>query len=223
MKLYKFRPLANKDDFERLKGILETGEFHCSKFTELNDPMEGVYNFSDYDNRPEAIGLILGAKASYKICSFSDEKAFSDPKMWGYYANGFRGVGVEIEVCREEVEEINYEDDVLSFPGLNPDEEAKKILTTKLLPWGHEYEYRFLKKDYTNNRKFKIGKITALYYGSPYEKTINENDIIENRSALKKYIELKDNILLIAKELGLNCVKVKIEKCKVVKKTVLDE
>jgi hypothetical protein len=53
--------------------------------------------------------LILGAKAHYKICSFSDEKAFSNPIMWGYYANGFRGVAVEIEVCGEEVNKIKYE------------------------------------------------------------------------------------------------------------------
>ena len=86
VKLYKFRPLANNKDFRRLKSILKTRKFHCSKFTELNDPMEGVYNFSDYDNRPEAIGLILGAKASYKICSFSSEDAFTNPLMWGYFA-----------------------------------------------------------------------------------------------------------------------------------------
>ena len=45
VKLYKFRPLADDRDFERLKEILKTGKFYCPKFPDLNDPMEGVYRF----------------------------------------------------------------------------------------------------------------------------------------------------------------------------------
>ena len=100
MKLYKFRPLANDRDRDYLKEILETRKFHCSKFQDLNDPMEGIYYAAD---RANIIDLIFKAKARYKICSFSNEEAFSKPIMWGYYANGFRGVAVEIEVSEKEV------------------------------------------------------------------------------------------------------------------------
>ena len=44
MKVYKFRKLTNESDLDRLKGILETGNFWCSNFWDLNDPMEGVFS-----------------------------------------------------------------------------------------------------------------------------------------------------------------------------------
>ena len=52
IKLYKFRPLSDCKDFERIEKILETGEFWCPKFTELNDPMEGVYTL-DWEYRED--------------------------------------------------------------------------------------------------------------------------------------------------------------------------
>lgn len=216
IKLYKFRPLANEEDFERLKDILETGKFWCSKFFELNDPMEGVYNFLNYSDRPDAVDLIFKTKTSYKICSFCNEEAFSKPTLWGYYANGFRGVAIELEVGSDKVEEIQYKDKIPSFKGVNPEKEAVEILTTKLELWEHECEYRFLEKsDNNDNNKFEIGKITALYFGDPYEGTINRKDIIENSNAVRKYIDLKNKILEITKELSVHSVQ--IEDCKVIK------
>lgn len=146
VKLYKFRPLSNNRDFKRLKSILKTGKFWCSKFSELNDPMEGAFTALNASNVSEIIDSIYNEKERYKICSFSNEEAFSDPVMWGYYANGFRGVVIEIEVCSTEVKQIEYVDEISSFEVLNPDMKVKKILTTKLSPWKHECEYRFLKK-----------------------------------------------------------------------------
>lgn len=92
MKLYKFRPLANQTDFDRAKAILETGCFWCSKFFDLNDPMEGVY---------KGIKNYFAEKDRYKICSFSGKKAFRDPVMWAYYANGFKGMAIETAICNE--------------------------------------------------------------------------------------------------------------------------
>jgi len=228
VKLYKFRPLADDQDFERLKEILETGKFYCSKFQDLNDPMEGVYRFLNYtENRAGLIDLIFGEKARYKICSFSNEKAFSNPIMWGYYANGFRGVAVEIEVREKEVKKIKYVDDIPGFKGENLNDEAVKILTTKLSPWGHECEYRFLKKSYDNQHK--IGNITALYFGDPYEKAHNRNNIVENSKNIRDYLEFKKGILNITKEKELNVYSVKLDVCSVkienykVTKTIPDE
>ncbi len=214
IKLYKFRPLANEEDYKRLKGILEAGEFWCSTFTELNDPMEGVYRFLNYSE--EISGLIYREKESYKICSFCNEQAFPNPLMWGYYANGFRGVAIEIKVSSDKVKKIKYVSNIHSFTGKNPTKEAEKILTTKLSPWKHECEYRFLEK--SENNKSKIGKITALYFGDPYERTRNRTDIIENNVAVRKYIALKNKILEITKELGVHSVK--IENRKVIKKEI---
>jgi len=216
VKLYKFRPLANDTDFNHLKEILETGKFYCSKFPDLNDPMEGVYRFLNYtEDRAGLINLIFREKESYKICSFSNENAFSNPIMWGYYANGFRGVAVEIEVCEKEVKKIKYVDKIPGFKGDNPNDEAVEILTTKLSLWEHECEYRFLKKSYDS--RHKIGNITALYFGDPYERAKNKNNMIENSDAIRKYLELKNGILTITKEKELDVHSVKIENYKVIK------
>jgi hypothetical protein len=220
MKLYKFRPLATDgvdSDFSRLKDILKTGKFWCSKFSDLNDPLEGFYAFLNGSYVSKTARLIYDEKENYKICSFSDEEAFSNPAMWGYYANGFRGVAIEIEVCRNKVEPIKYKQNIPKLKNRPSDEEAKKeakkILTTKLKPWEHENEYRFLEKSSSN--EFKIGEITALYFGDPYGSAKNKEDIIENSKALKKYIELKDDILKISKDFELYLVKIK--NCKVIK------
>jgi len=210
VKLYKFRPLASDTDFNRLKEILETRKFHCSKFSELNDPMEGVYLFSnDTEDRAHLIDLIFKAKESYKICSFSNEEAFSNPIMWGYYANGFRGVAVEIEVSEEKVKKINYVDKIPKFAGANPDENAVEILTTKLSLWTHEGEYRFLKN--IPEDKFEIGNITALYFGDPYENVINKPDITESSNAIRTYSELKKEISSIADRKKTKVHRVKLD------------
>ncbi len=213
LKLYKFRPLANDKDLDRLKGILETGEFWCSKFSELNDPMEGSFTVPNSCNVSEIIDSIYSQKESYKICSFSDVKALSNPIMWGYYSNGFRGVAIEIEVSSSKVRQIEYVDEVSNLKSLNFDMKAKKILTTKLMPWKHECEYRFLIK--TNDNLIKIGQITALYFGDPYWRARNKNNIFAKSPALNKYKELKKKTLESISNLEL--FSARIENCNVIK------
>ena len=64
MKLYKFRSLTSEEEFERATQIIETGIFWCSKFSELNDPMEGVFRTS---RNSGLIQEIYAEKISYKI------------------------------------------------------------------------------------------------------------------------------------------------------------
>jgi hypothetical protein len=216
VKLYKFRPLADNTDFDRLKEILETGQFWCSKFQDLNDPMEGVYRFLNYtERRARLINLIFGEKASYKICSFSNKKAFSNPIMWGYYANGFRGVAIEIEVYRFKINKIKYEDEIQGFEGSNPNIVAKRILTTKLSMWEHEYEYRLLEQSERN--KIKIGNITGLYFGDPYEIAHNRNNIVEDSNNIREYLKNKKRILDITRQNNIAVHSVSIEDNEVIK------
>ncbi|MFH1369696.1 MAG: hypothetical protein ABII09_00170 [Planctomycetota bacterium] len=216
MKLYKFRSLANKDTFDYLKEILETDKFHCSRFSDLNDPLEGVYYFMNYnENREVLLNKIFTEKEGYKICSFSHEKAFSNPILWGYYANGFRGVAVEVDVGTEEVREIKYEPKLPRIKGEDYEENAIKILTTKLCPWGHECEYRFMKK--SSDNKHKIGNITALYFGDPYQKAHNRNNIVENSNNIRNYLGFKKSILNITREKNLPVYSVTIKNNEVIK------
>lgn len=206
MKLYKFRPLAEKEDFQRAKAIIETGSFWCSRFSELNDPMEGVIYIQNKN-----VDDIYKEKGQYKICSFSDETAFGNPCMWGYYANGFKGIAIEIEIDENdgEVEKIDYGTDVTK-----PDT-IKALLRAKLTPWKHEAEYRFLKESEENEHP--VGKITAVYFGKPYGDIENSQKVYEENKILQCYQCLKNKLITIARGKNIKCFSVKIENSKVEK------
>ena len=213
MKLYKFRPLAEVKDFERAKTILNTGIFWCSKFLELNDPMEGVFYI-----RNKNVDGIYNEKNKYRICSFSDEAAFENPCMWGYYANGFKGIAIEIEVDKGKVKKIDYKDDIDNINGSKPDA-IEAILTTKLASWNHEVEYRFLKKSEENEHpnEHLIGKITAVYFGEPHSDIVNRQTVYEENKKLQCYQCLRNKLITIAQDNKMKCFSVKIENSKVKK------
>lgn len=197
LKLYKFRPLANRIDFDRAKVILETGCFWCSQFSELNDPMEGVF----WAEKPELMKDIYGEKNKYKICSFSDEKAFVNPAMWGYYANGFKGIAIEIEIGESEVKEVTYRESVPCVRDYILGATVEGILTTKLKPWEHEYEYRFLRG---GERSYhKIGEIIAVYFGDPYGNVENANSVKKDNKSISEYNKSSKDLMEIAVCLGL--------------------
>lgn len=216
MKLYKFRPLGDDLSFCRAKEILRTGEFWCSRFWELNDPMEGVYSFSAADG--VNTGDVFSEKARYVICSFSGEEAFSDPAIWGYYANAFKGVAIEIEVPDNEITKMNYAKDVDHWSemveSLAADKRAKKILTTKLDRWEREHEFRFLRspKEPAANQ---IGEIKAVHFGNPYGNTVNLQDIVDNSQGLRTFRSQRSALQALAKEEDIDCYLVTVSKGKV--------
>jgi hypothetical protein len=175
--------------FERIKEILETGKFWCSSIWNLNDPMEGV--FHDPKNMICGADLekIWSLKNNTKICSFSGKKGLKKSLMWGYYANGFKGVIIEVEVgnCKA-IEEVDYESDIHILNDFAGDfEELKKrILTTKLKCWEHEDEYRYLYKS-DSECSMKIGEITGVYFGDPYRNIENKHSILASSESLKCY------------------------------------
>lgn len=192
MKLYRFRKLTTCEELHRIVEILKTGEFWCAKFSEMNDPMEGVY----YATERDKIDELYNKKNNIKICSFSGEKAFGNPAMWGYYAGGFRGIAIEIEVDESHVKPVRY---VLETP-LTSDIDT--ILTTKLKAWECENEYRFIEEVAQN--KNRIGVITKVYFGNPYGKLSNTSDILEDNSDLQKYRKLKEELEDFLKEKNIS-------------------
>ncbi len=205
IRLYKFRPLANAKDFCRLKNILKNGTFWCSNFWDLNDPMEGIYTTPYY----KIIANIYKSKKRTKICSFSGKEAFSNPLMWSHYANGFKGVAVEVEIEvgkkieGGKVEKIEYTN---SFPKIqqndNSDKAATKILTTKSPVWEHEHEYRFLTPKEGN--KHPIGEIKCLVFGAPFKGIENSQDVLSDSESLQNYYVFARQIKLVAKNINIS-------------------
>lgn len=202
MRVYKFRGLGNCQSFERASQILLTGKFWCSRFFDLNDPMEGVYSTGDQF----VINNLFSDKNKYKLCSFTGEEGLKNPLMWGQYANGFKGIAIEVEVSKDEMSVVNYHDSVQRIDDCHGDR-VKFILTNKLSPWKHENEYRLLKEEKLEEKSDnlqKIGEIKGVYFGAPY-KNVENYDQIRLNPSLKEYYHYRDLLVGIAKLKNLDC------------------
>lgn len=95
-KVYKYIQLNDCEKTGRFENTLLTNEIWLSKYNQLNDPMEGIYyTFSGKD----ATRFLLSEKNKYLIgCFGSSPDNFS---LWAYYANGFRGACIEIELNKD--------------------------------------------------------------------------------------------------------------------------
>ncbi len=211
MKLYKFRPLSDDKDFDRARAILDTGSFWCSRFSELNDPMEGVFTVPN----SEAVRRIYDKKNKYKICSFSGEGGFSSPLMWGYYANGFKGLAIEVKVDATHVRSVRYSPAVSDVEILGAKLDIESLLTIKLNSWAHEWEYRFLKE--TEKNLCRIGEISAVYFGDPYGNVDNRDDVYQDNKHLREYKDLKERLVKVIGK-NVNHFTVSIEGDKVLSK-----
>lgn len=257
MKLYKFRALETghgdckedgTDDFTRAKEILTTDKFYSSKFWELNDPMEGVFSILGSPGVKEKIKLIYSRKNKYRICSFSGkglnttlgDDLFKNPLMWGYYANGFKGMAIEIDVSQEYIEQkyvtpIKYLP-YNKFTNLKDDpaeDDIKDLLTTKLNAWEHESEWRFLwhmdrleeKKSEYEKGSCKIGEITKIYFGDPYGNIKNCDQVFKDNKNIRKYHRLRNELKQIAEKQNppISCSYVEVINGKVEPKAIPPE
>lgn len=193
MKLYKFRPLGKDKDFDRAVNIIKNNKFHCSKLWDLNDPMEGVYKNSNFTTQQSKD--LLTEKNEYLICSFSGKTGLNNPILWGYYANGFKGIAIEVEVEENHnIREMEYLSPSEFFKNLD---NVKKIITRKLINWCHENEYRFLKR--ISNNKQHIGQVTKIIFGNPYGNIHNRDEVIKLSNCLKQYLDFKEKLENICK------------------------
>lgn len=197
-RLIKFRSLKDNNDFGHAEDIIKTGKFWCSKLWNLNDPMEGV--FSTYEKKD--IPYLFDQKNNTVICSFSHHGAIKNPLLWGYYANGSKGIAIEIYIDENEMEtdekirKIEYSDKDISGT-----DNKEKIMTRKRTDWSHENEIRFLKT--SDENKYKIGKITNVYFGTPYKNVTNYNDIEKNSEKLEEYNKQRDELEKVCKNNGI--------------------
>ena len=195
MKLYKFRPLKNTDHLERIKDIIKNG-FYCCDFLKFNDMNEGVFTLNQKN-----FNIDLSEKQKYKVCSFSGKNALNSQLMWGHYANAGMGVVIEVDVSGGKYDQIKQVKYANSTDDLNTTE---KILTHKSDEWKYEDEFRYLSKGKTAY-KVNIGEIAGIYFGTPYRKLANYDEIKDKHENLKKYLELKGTLEKFCTEKGIRC------------------
>lgn len=149
MKVYKYISLRN---FAFAAEILCKQKFHAASFFELNDPMEGLFEYPD-DTQKEYVKAIVEGKKKLRICSFSTDP--KNPLLWAHYADGFKGVCIEIDLKEHRREEyeivpVDYSPERNRFSNdawQLVDRLAREFLSKKSSAWEYEREVRILSKD----------------------------------------------------------------------------
>lgn len=179
MKLYKFKSLEKS---EHVYDIIINEQLFCACFKQLNDPFEGLFfiilgafskGFSaGFDRKKEEFKRVV---ERFKICSLSQK--LSDVRMWSFYANGHKGIAIEIDFTglEKDVEEVKYSKGLPEFNLTNPD--PVEILTKKTDHWEYESEYRIIQKSTYYSIKERI---KAIYLG--------ENILDIHKKILKKIV-----------------------------------
>lgn len=167
MTFYKFRDLKN---FEFVADIIMNEQLHSAGFDKLNDPMEGIFY---YDNGVDKtiIDSIKAAKQKHKVCSLSED--FKHPLLWAHYADGFKGICIEIGIEQGyNVHEIKYMNETPkinngSYSNLTEesyDSFAVRALTRKFKEWTYEGEYRLFNTD--DSPKISSGiRVLSILFG----------------------------------------------------------
>lgn len=180
MKLYKFRPLNN---LERLIDIVIQERLYCAPFDKLNDPNEGIY-LGTHHVPGWLIGgcgtTIVQAKSASglrnyeqlsRVCSLS--ASFSDLRLWSHYADGHKGVAVEIDFTGYETD--LYPVEYIAALPQHPDYTVlgspfpEQILTKKTTHWAYESELRLLQAEPYYSIE---GRVTAVLLGTRVDANI---------------------------------------------------
>jgi hypothetical protein len=134
--LYKFRSLNN---FEFIADIILNQRVYAAQFFDLNDPMEGLFKYT-HEHEAAYIDEVVKEKKRCRICSFS--RTSENILMWSHYADGFRGVCIEVKVpasgndyLREEVHYVRGAPYLLPAARGNIDIVAQFLLTNKNRAW----------------------------------------------------------------------------------------
>lgn len=148
---YKYRSLK---DYRRFLDIIVYKRLYASKYFELNDPMEGVFCYSQ-DVPRSYIDSLRSDKRNTLICSLSQN--CDNGLMWSFYADEHKGCCIEVEVTSKKWEEITveYKHNVFSIND-STSNLLTDVLGRKSVQWQHEQEVRYI-------RTFQSGQRVTPY------------------------------------------------------------
>lgn len=155
MKLYKYKSL--KDPWFVLDMIVNR-RLYCAHWSELNDPLEGRYELylGKKSSRLASImtSRIEEARDSFRVASLS-----ADPTnflMWSHYADGHKGVVLEVDIPEEHpgLTKVIY----TAFSSVFSEkaqtlEDMRHLFNGKGEEWAYEQEYRII----TDSKFFNLG------------------------------------------------------------------
>lgn len=135
--LYKYRSLSN---IERFLDIIIARKLYGALYNEMNDPMEGYFQYSPDVDRTLINNILVGKSKRY-ICSLSRNSDIG--LMWTHYADENRGCCLEVEVTSKTWKRLDVEYSE-KMPTLNAYTTVEDILKVKARMWDYEEEVRYL-------------------------------------------------------------------------------
>ena len=146
MSQFKFR---SEEQFGYALDIILNRRLYCADWRDMNDLMEGqaVPCVDKVYSGEIAYNKVVEAKKDLRVCSLST--TFQSHLLWAHYANGFRGMAVEIEVPSHLLTNVRCLDDISEdFPDTtDPELIAKECLRRKHTDWKYECEVRVIQRE----------------------------------------------------------------------------
>jgi hypothetical protein len=98
--LFRYRPLGAKT--AREIDALIKGYIYCPAFSDMNDPMEGLYRLSvRFESNPNsAKSQTRVKKALERMGIASMSEVYDHEPMWAHYADQFQGMCVQYNLSR---------------------------------------------------------------------------------------------------------------------------
>ncbi len=204
---YHFLPL------EHAISNLENKRMKISLIGELNDPFELLpYLRYGFKERQLYHNIRREVLKRYGLLCFS--RRWSEPLLWGHYANNHKGIAIGFEVPKEEIKEVGYKSNPkrIKFELKNDIKHNEKLFLDlakiKYEKWSYEEEYRMTVRlkycEKVNDNyfiKFNDGlKVDEIVLGCKFDKekrkeiinlarklNIDENKIIHTRQSWAEY------------------------------------
>jgi hypothetical protein len=156
-RLYRFRKVQTAESAKRELDAIAGNYLWCSRYRDLNDPMEGVFGVSRWVTKQqtyrEVVRIIRDEKQLVGICCFSD--SYNNELMWAHYTENFSGicVGYSTSRLREglgdqvHIARVAYDERPPRVGRADLDclrHAARQVLSHKKACWLYEREWRIL-------------------------------------------------------------------------------
>lgn len=165
-KYYKYRSL---EDLKRFLEIIMNQKLWSSTYRELNDPMEGAFQYDPVFKGANFIRTLQNQKQHTFICSLS--KTYQNGLMWSFYANEHKGVCIELEpntsVKDWHLIDVDYVPNIAMIG--KESATVDNVLSKKSSQWSYEQEVRFIRtvdaSDKSNRKRYMRVKILRIFLG----------------------------------------------------------
>ena len=134
---------------ERVLDIVLNDHLYCSRWDELNDPMEACYEvYSEKESDRHIMDeKIKNALNDWRIAALgASNKNFL---LWSHYADGHKGIAIEIDIPRDHpyIEKVKYDWSTTVFSHMDQTEYSMRhLLYYKKEELEYEKEYRIIIK-----------------------------------------------------------------------------